>query len=103
MLSHQFPASWPSSWEAAEARRTHHEASDVDLGLYYRAEGLDLDALARASRAFGDTGQVEDRRARRLKALGERRWLANRQRHPRRLDPARPRPRARTGRPRPPR
>ncbi|WP_286958786.1 MULTISPECIES: nucleotidyltransferase domain-containing protein [Micrococcales] len=43
----------------SRARRTHHEASDVDLGLYYRAEGLDLDALARASRAFSDTGQVE--------------------------------------------
>ncbi|MFC6397009.1 nucleotidyltransferase domain-containing protein [Luteococcus sanguinis] len=43
----------------SRARGTHHAGSDVDLGLYYRAKDLDLDALTRASRAFSDTGQVE--------------------------------------------
>lgn len=43
----------------SRARGTHHQGSDVDLGLYYQTDALDLHALTRASRAFSDTGHVE--------------------------------------------
>jgi predicted nucleotidyltransferase len=43
----------------SRARGTHHDGSDVDLGLYYRAEDLDHDALTRETGAFSDTGRVE--------------------------------------------
>ncbi|XVX19167.1 nucleotidyltransferase domain-containing protein [Actinomycetota bacterium] len=43
----------------SRARGTHHAGSDVDLGLYYRADDLDPDALARTSEAFSDNGRVD--------------------------------------------
>ncbi|TQM64239.1 nucleotidyltransferase domain-containing protein [Humibacillus xanthopallidus] len=43
----------------SRARGTHHDGSDVDLGLYYRAEDLDHNALTRETGAFSDAGRVE--------------------------------------------
>jgi predicted nucleotidyltransferase len=38
----------------SRARGTHHEASDVDLGLYYDAEHLDMTALRAAAEEIAD-------------------------------------------------
>lgn len=43
----------------SRARGTHHDGSDVDLGLYYRDGDFDLDALTRATEAFSDVGRIE--------------------------------------------
>nr|WP_269779079.1 nucleotidyltransferase domain-containing protein [Propioniciclava soli] len=42
----------------SRARGTHHEGSDVDLGLYYQRADLDLDALCEQTEAFSDVGRV---------------------------------------------
>lgn len=43
----------------SRARGTHHRGSDVDLGLYYDHERLDLHALSRVAERFSDTGAVQ--------------------------------------------
>lgn len=42
----------------SRARGTHHDGSDVDLGLYYDSEHLDLKALSEATGRFSSTGPV---------------------------------------------
>lgn len=43
----------------SRARGTHHQGSDVDLGLYYDHEHLDLSALSQVTERFSDTGAVQ--------------------------------------------
>lgn len=43
----------------SRARGTHHEGSDVDLGLHYDPEALDVAALRDATAQFSTTGAVE--------------------------------------------
>ena len=43
----------------SRARGTHHDASDVDLGIYYHAEDFDLEALTQQTGAFSDAGRME--------------------------------------------
>lgn len=43
----------------SRARGTHHHGSDVDLGLYYNRDQLDLDALSEATGRFTGTGPVQ--------------------------------------------
>lgn len=43
----------------SRAHGTHHEGSDVDLGVYYRPGELDVAALSLASARFSDSGRVE--------------------------------------------
>ncbi len=64
----------------SRARGTHRPDSDVDLGLYYRSP-LDTAALRVAGRR-AVRGRGGGDRAGRLGALGGRRRLADRRRHP---------------------
>lgn len=43
----------------SRARGTHHEGSDVDLGLYYDKHELDLEQLSAQATRWSTTGQVE--------------------------------------------
>ena len=43
----------------SRARGTHHEGSDVDLGVYYDADALDLSALTARARQYDDGGQAD--------------------------------------------
>lgn len=43
----------------SRARNTHHESSDVDLGIYYELEALDLSALRDLARRWNGDGSVE--------------------------------------------
>lgn len=43
----------------SRARGTHHEGSDVDLGLYYDKDDLDIEQLAAHAAVWNTSGPVE--------------------------------------------